>query len=128
MLNSFLGAAAVGELEAAVSKAAARMPVRTRANGFMAQPSLLIRRHRVEDWQEPSTPILATEVSRAFVPPWTRADTAAQAAALGPVAPKAGAGTLATNSSNSQQLPCQRNSLHFRLPNACRAHSCGKCA
>ena len=48
-------------------------------------------------------PILATEVSRAFVPPCTRADIA-RAAALGPDEPLGGTGTLATNSAANEAM------------------------
>ena len=51
----------------------------------------------VEDWRDRSTPILATEVSRAFIPPCTRRMSPVRAAALGPVALRK-AGTLAANS------------------------------
>lgn len=48
-------------------------------------------------------PILATEVSRAFVPPCTRADIS-RAAALGPDEPLGGTGTLATNSAANEAM------------------------
>ena len=48
-------------------------------------------------------PILATEVSRAFVPPCTRADIS-RAAALGPDEPLGGTGTLATNSAPNEAM------------------------
>ena len=48
-------------------------------------------------------PILATEVSRAFVPPCTRADIT-RAAALGPDEPLGGTGTLATNSAANEAM------------------------
>src|SRR3977135_2924093 len=87
MLNSFFGAAQAGEPRPAAMSAAARIPVVTRANGFMVQPSWFIRCDRVEDWREPSTPILATEASRAFIPPCTRDGTSPRAPALGPATP-----------------------------------------
>src|SRR4029079_14373806 len=48
-------------------------------------------------------PILATEVSRAFVPPCTRADIV-RATALGPDEPLGGTGTLATNSAANEAM------------------------
>src|SRR5438270_3374642 len=102
MLNSFLAAAAAGATLPAASTTATQSPARRQVNRVatrlernpelnlelnpMVQPSLSVRSDRVEDWREPSTPILATEASRAFVPPCTRA-LRARAAALGPVAP-----------------------------------------
>src|ERR1700716_1042153 len=112
MLNSFFGAAQAGEPRPAAMSAAARIPVVTRANDFMVQPSWFVRCDRVEDWREPSTPILATEASRAFVPPCTRAD-AFPGRQLSDQALHQGAGTLATNSNPTLQLPCQGESCAF---------------
>src|SRR3982074_993217 len=116
MLNSFLAAAVAGAATPAARQAATQIPVRTRENGLesslMAQPSLSVRCDRVEDWREPSTPILATEASRAFVPPCTRAD-AFPGRQLSDQALHQGAGTLATNSPPTLQLPCQGESCAF---------------
>src|SRR5258708_32745922 len=112
MLNSFFGAAQAGEPKPAAMSAAARIPVVTRANGFILQPSWFIRCDRVEDWREPSTPILATEASRAFIPPCTR-DGTSPGRQLSDQPLRRGAGTLAANSSKTEQLACQEKAQAF---------------
>ena len=87
---------------------------------FMAQ-SLVVRSiDQTEDWRDLAMPILATEVSRAFVPPCTRA-TSSRAAALGPADPLGGAGTLAANSAPTKQWLCQ---CKTRVPAMSRHSRC----
>src|SRR5215813_12635460 len=105
MLKSFLAAAAAGEPEPTLNAAArndtAASAARKRVQAWvdlMAQSSLSVRResgprigenHRRQSWRPRSPGLLSRRAPGLY---------GARAAALGPVAPRAGAGTLAANS------------------------------
>src|SRR6266446_4409928 len=114
MLNSFFAAACVVEPNAGTMSAAATRTGNRREIGFMGQSSWSIGLHGIEDWRDSIDANPAIEVSRAFIPPCTRAISPPERQ-LSDQTPCKRAGTLATNSARRSQYPCQGNCLQFSI-------------
>src|SRR5229473_4841712 len=106
MLNSFFAAACAVVLNPGAMSAAATRAGNRREIGFMGQSSRSIGLHGIEDWRDSIDANPAIEVSRAFIPPCTRAICPPERQLSDRTRrPCEWAGTLATNSAVRSQYP-----------------------
>src|SRR5260221_4446023 len=124
MLNSFFAAACAAVLNPGATSAAATTTGNRREIGFMGQSSRSIGLHGIEDWRDSIDANPAIEVSRAFIPPCTRAISPPDRQ-LSDQTPYRQAGTLATNSAVRSQYLCQGNCPSFSIGPAVNCLNCG---